>query len=113
MNFSTLLKNWPSEGVSIPEGWNDGSLARSAWEGRTQESVPLGYGVSSLPLSNELARALLKRCRHAATFSYRTLRDGFVAPRFPGTSCQATIKWCLRDGKSRFLTARVEERAYE
>jgi hypothetical protein len=50
--------NWPSEGLSIPEGWNDGSLARSAWEGRTQGSVPLGYGVSSLPLSNELARAL-------------------------------------------------------
>ena len=58
MNFSTLWKNWPSEGLSIPEGWNDGSLARSAWEGRTQGSVPLGYGVSSLSLSNELARAL-------------------------------------------------------
>ena len=90
---STLWKNWPSEGLSIPEGWNDGNLAGSAWEGRTQGSVPLGYGVSSLPLSNELARALLNRCRYAATFSYRTLGDGFIAPRFPDTSCQATIKY--------------------
>jgi hypothetical protein len=54
MNHSVLLKNWSGGCPSIPEGYNDGSLARSAWERRTQESVPLGYGVRFLPVKSEL-----------------------------------------------------------
>src|ERR1700683_4644978 len=111
MNPSALLKNWSGDCPSIPEGCNDGSLARSAWERRTQGSVLLGYGVRFLPVNSEPARALSDRCRCAPTGSHRTLRDGFIAPLFPGTSCQATIKLSLRDRRRHFPTARVEERS--
>src|SRR5580692_341684 len=111
MNLSPLLKNWSGECLSIPEGCNDGSLARSAWERCTQGSVPLGYGVRFLQVNSGLARALSDGCRCAATGSHRTLRDGFIAPLFPGTSCQATIKLSLRDRRSHFPTARVKERS--
>jgi hypothetical protein len=32
MNCNAFLKNWTRDSLPIPEGYNDGSLARSAWE---------------------------------------------------------------------------------
>src|ERR1700751_1544146 len=113
MNPSALLQNWSRDCLSIPKGCNDGSLARSAWKRRTHGSVPLGYGLRFSPVNRELMRALSDGCRCAATRSYRTLRDGFTALLFPGTSCQATIRLSLRDRRLRFPTARVEERSYD
>ena len=113
MNCSELLESYLDHALSVPEGHADGSLARSAWERRTQGSVPLGYGVRFLPVSSEFARTLSDKRRCAATDSNRTLRDGFIAPLVPGTSCQATIKLSLRDSKRRFPTARVEQRSYD
>ena len=109
MSRSELLESYLDDALSVPEGHAEGSLARSAWERRTQESVPLGYGVRFLRLSSEFARTLSDKDRCAATNSNRTLRDGFIAPLVPGTSCQATIKLSLRDRRRRVPTARVEQ----
>src|ERR1700743_258107 len=109
MNRSKLLESYLNAALSVPEGHADGSLARSAWERRTQGTVPLGYGVRFFPVNSEFARTLSDKRRCAATGSHRTLRDGSIVPLFPGTSCQATIKLSLRDRKRRFPTARVEK----
>ena len=113
MNPSKLLESYPDDALSVPEGHADGSLARSAWERRTQGSVPLRYGVRFSPVSSEFARTLSDKRRCVATDSNRTLRHGFIALLVPGTSCQATIKLSLRDRKRRFPTARVKERSYD
>src|ERR1700737_4736312 len=41
--------------------------------------------------------------------SYRTLRDGSFEGIFPGTSCQATIGWSLRDRRDPKKTSRARD----
>jgi hypothetical protein len=95
----------------------DRSQARSAWDSATQKRRPVGYGLIRAGVRTNGSKVSAVNKRQAGSLSlvgverrwcegepersrisYRTLRDGSLGGRCPGTSCQATIMLSLWDG---------------
>jgi hypothetical protein len=65
------------EGGSVPEGWSDRSLARSAWTAPPQKSRPVGYGLirAGMRRDSMIGVISLPLKKHGAPFDAKYLWD--------------------------------------
>ena len=84
---------------SVPEGLTDGSLARSAWETSFGGTRPVGHGIIDFSEARDFARDLAAQRGSTPGIIPHTVPygTGFIFPRIPGISCQATFTRSLRD----------------